>query len=232
MGNEKAVTPPATKKAVTPPATKEVIITGTVRSNPEQGRVGYQQTIKVEGESLIALNGLIAEMRKKGLLTNSPTIVYGTAERGYYVHAPVSADIVANPKGSGKQIDNVVTISVADRNGWAHVMASVSAAAKAKADVKKAATLAAEAEKLAEMKATVSLFSKLGLNKQVVALQLLSEKTNGTLDVAAVYTALQGETSTPVSRSSRLAAAKQEEVSTKKSLGGNDDDEDLDGSEG
>lgn len=226
MANEREVTPPV----VTPPA--EVIIKGTVISNPEQGKNGgYQQKIKVEGESLVALNGLIAEMRKKGLLTNSPTIVYGTAERGYYVHAPVSADIVANPKGSGKQIDNVVTVAIADRNGWARVMASPSAAAKAKADAKKAATLAEEAEALQEMKKTVSLFGKLGLNKQVVALQLLSEKTNGTLDVAAVFTALQGETSTPVSRSSKLDAAKQEKVSTKKSLGGNGDDEDLDGSE-
>ena len=225
MGKETKVTPPV----VTPPA--EVIIKGTVISNPEQGKNGYQQKVKVEGESLVALNELIAKMHEKGELGNSPIVVWGKGDRDRYVYCSVSADIVANPKGSGKQIDNVVTISVADRNGWARVMASVSADIKAKNDAKKAAALAAEAEKLAEMKSTVSLFSKLGLNKQVVALQLLSEKTNGTLDVAAVYTALQGETTTPVSRSSRLDEAKKEVVPTKKSLGGNDD-EDLDGSEG
>ena len=223
MANETKVTPPV----VTPPVA-EVIIKGTVISNPEQGKNGYQQKVKVEGESLVALNELIAKMHEKGELPNSPIVVWGKGDRDRYVYCSVSADIVANPKGSGKQIDNVVTISVADRNGWAHVMASVSAAAKAKADAKKAATIAAEAEALQEMKKTVSLFSKLGLNKQVVALQLLSEKTNGTLDVAAVFTALQGDAPAPVSRSSRLTEANKETVSNKKSLGGNDG-EDLDG---
>ena len=221
MANEK-------EKAVTPPVA-EVIIKGTVISNPEQGKNGYQQKVKVEGESLVALQALIAKHKAKGEFANSPTILWGSEERGYYVYAPVSADTVANSKGSGRQIDNVVSISVVDRNGWCRVMASVSADIKAKNDAKKAAALAEEAAKLADMKSTISLFSKLGLNKQVVALQLLSEKTNGTLDVAAVFTALQGETTAPVSRSSRLAAANKEEVVTKKSLGGND--EDLDGTE-
>ncbi len=225
MADEKATETKVTPPVVTPPA--EVIIKGTVRSNPEQGKNGYQQTVKVEGESLVALKALIAQRRAKGEFGNSPTILWGSEERGFFVYVPVAADIVANSKGSGRQIDNTVTISVADRNGWARVMASVSADIKAKNDAKKAATLAAEAEKLADMKATVSLFGKLGLNKQVVALQLLSEKTNGTLDVAAVFTALQGETTAPVSRSSRLTEANKETVSNKKSLGGNDDD--LDG---
>ena len=223
MANEK-------EKAVIPPAIKEVVITGIVRSNPEQGKNGYQQTVKVEGESLVALKALIAQRRAKGEFGNSPTILWGSEERGFFVYVPVAADIVANSKGSGRQIDNTVTISVADRNGWARVMASVSADIKAKNDAKKAAALAEEAAKLAEMKSTISLFSKLGLNKQVVALQLLSEKTNGTLDVAAVYTALQGDAPAPVSRSSRLeaATANKEEITKKKSLGGDDD---MDGSE-
>ena len=220
MGNEK-------EKAVIPPAIKEVVITGIVRSNPEQGKNGYQQTVKVEGESLVALKALIAQRRAKGEFGNSPTILWGSEERGFFVYVPVAADIVANSKGSGRQIDNTVTISVADRNGWARVMASVSADIKAKNDAKKAAALAEEAAKLADMKSTISLFSKLGLNKQVVALQLLSEKTNG-MDVAAVFTALQGDAPAPVSRSSRLTEANKETVSNKKSLGGNDD-EDLDG---
>ena len=205
----------------------EIIITGTVRSNPEQGKNGYQQTVKVEGESLVALKALIETHRKKGEFANSPTILWGSEERGYYVYVPVSTDIVANLKGSGRQVDNTVTISIADRNGWCRVMASVSADIKAKNEAKKAANLAEEAAKLTEMKATVNLFSKLGLNKQIVALQLLSEKTNG-MDVAAVFTALQGDAPAPVSRSSRLTEANKETVSNKKSLGGNDD-EDLDG---
>lgn len=222
MANEK-------EKAVTPPAIKEVIITGTVRTNPVQGKNGtYQQTIKVEGESLITLNAEIALRRAKGEFGNSPTIVYGTPERGYYVYVPVAADVVANPKGSGRQIGNEVTLLLADRNGWARVMASVSADIKAKNDAKKAATLAAEAEKLTEMRATVSLFSKLGLNQQVVALQLLSEKTNGTLDVAAVFTALQNAAPAPVSRSSKLASAGKEE---KKKVLAKPDEDDFDGSE-
>ena len=220
MGNEK-------EKAVIPPAIKEVVITGIVRSNPEQGKNGYQQTVKVEGESLVALKALIAQRRAKGEFGNSPTILWGSEERGFFVYVPVAADIVANSKGSGRQIDNTVTISVADRNGWARVMASVSADIKAKNDAKKAAALAEEAAKLADMKSTISLFSKLGLNKQVVALQLLSEKTNG-MDVAAVFTALQGDAPAPVSRSSRLTEANKETVSNKKSLGGDDD---MDGSE-
>ena len=221
MANEK-------EKAVTPPAIKEVVITGIVRTNPVQGKNGqYQQTVKVEGESLTTLNAEIGRRRAKGEFSNSPTIVYGTPERGYYVYVPVAADVVANPKGSGRQIDNVVTLSLADRNGWARVMASVSADIKAKNDAKKAATLAAEAEKLTEMQATVSLFSKLGLNKQVVALQLLSEKTDGTLDVAAVFTALQNAAPAPVSRSSKLSSDSKEEK--KRNVLAKPDEDDLDG---
>ena len=202
MANEK-------EKAVTPAekTTTAAVITGKIRSNPEQGRNGYQQTVWVEDESLTTLNAEIARRRAKGEFGNSPVIVYGTQERGYYVYVPVAADIVANPKGSGRQVGDTVTVSLADRNGWARIMASVSADIKAKNDAKKAIALAAEAEQVAEMKKMVSAFSKLGLNKTVVALQLLSQQTGGSLDVAKTFTALQGDTPTPVSRSSRLAAA-------------------------
>lgn len=203
-----------------------VVITGKIRSNPEQGSNGYQQTVWVQGESLAALNAEIAKRKAKGEFGNSPTIVYGTEERGFFVYVPVSADVVANPKGSGRQLNNEVTISLADRNGWARVMASVSADIKAKNDAKKALALAAEAEQVAAMKATLKMFSQIGLNKQVVALQLLSEKTGGSLNVADVFSVLQRETKT-VSSSSKLAAANGEKATKKvTSLG-----DDLDGSE-
>ena len=203
-------------------------IVGKIRSNPEKGKNGsYQQTVWLSGEDLTAMREALAKIKAEGKAVNSPTSIYGSEERGYYVYVPVSGDVVASPKGTGREIDNEVTIVPTAKNGWVRFLALVSEDIKAKNDAKKAASLAKEAEQAANLKNTVSLFSSLGLDKKLIALQLLSQETGGTLNVAETFKVLSS-TSAPVTRSSRLAAANRSKKEEVTSL---NDPEALDGSE-
>lgn len=215
---------------------EEKKIVGKIRSNPEKGKNGsYQQTVWLLGEDLAAMRKALDKLKAEGKTANSPTSIYGNEERGYYIYVPVSGDVVANPKGSGRQVDNIVTLVATAKNGWVRFLAMVPEDIKAKNDAKKAAALAKEVEQAASLKTTISLFSSLGLDKKLVALQLLSQETGGTLNVAETFKVLSS-TSAPVTRSSRLDAANGKEKEPAKSLAGaggdpDPDPHDLDGSE-
>ena len=212
----------------------ETVITGLVLNMPELNQVSkrYQQMVSLDAENLLLMKEAEATLRKKGKGENTKRLIWGREGHEYcYTNSSLEAAL----PGSGKEVGNKVTlILVATTSGHFNVLAQVSDAAKAVQDAAKLKSLRKQAAETKENKETLALLSSLGVNKNLSQLALV-QKIVGT-DIGAGFgaalAAMENSTSTtPVSRSSRLDEAKKEEVVTKKSLGGNDD-EDLDGSEG
>ena len=208
----------------------ETVITGLVLNMPELNQVSkrYQQMVSLDAENLLLMKEAEAALRKKGKGENTKRLIWGREGHEYcYTNSSLEAAL----PGSGKEVGNrVILILVATESGHLNVLAQVSEAAKAVQDAAKLKSLRKQAAETKENKETLALLSSLGVNKNLSQLALV-QKIVGT-DIGAGFgaalAAMENSTKTtaPVSRSSRLAAAKQEEVSTKKSLGGNDEADD------
>ena len=210
----------------------EIIITGLVLDTPQLNAVSnrYQQMVSLDADNLAALRAAMTAFHDDGKGSKTKRVDWGRPGHEYcYTNSSLEAAL----PGSGKEVGNKVKlILVATTSGHLNVLAQVSEAAKAVQDAAKLKSLREQAATVKENKATLALLTSLGVNKNLSQLALV-QKIVGT-DIGAGFgaalAAMENSTSTtPVSRSSRLAAAKQEEVSKKVSLGG--DDEDLDGSE-
>ena len=204
-------------------------IFGLVLNMPELNAVSnrYQQMVSLDATNLAALKAAEAALREEGEGAKTKRVIWGREGHEYcYTNSSLEAATV----GSGKEVGNKVTlILVATTSGHFNVLAQVSDAAKAVQDAAKLKSLREQAAATKENKATLALLSSLGVNKNLSQLALV-QKIVGT-DIGAGFgaalAAMENSTSAPISRSSRLAAAKQE-VPNKKSLGGNDDDDDDD----
>ena len=206
----------------------EIIISGLVLNTPQLNAVSnrYQQMVSLDAENLAALKAAEAALRKEGEGAKTKRVIWGREGHEYcYTNSSLDAATI----GSGKEVGNKVKlILVATTSGHLNVLAQVSEAAKAVQDAAKLKSLREQAATVKENKATLALLTSLGVNKNLSQLALV-QKIVGT-DIGAGFgaalAAMENSTKTETSRSSRLDAAKQEEVSTKKSLGGNDEADD------
>ena len=184
--------------------------------------------VSLDADNLAALRAAMTAFHDDGKGSKTKRVDWGRPGHEYcYTNSSLEAAL----PGSGKEVGNKVKlILVATTSGHLNVLAQVSEAAKAVQDAAKLKSLREQAATVKENKATLALLTSLGVNKNLSQLALV-QKIVGT-DIGAGFgaalAAMENSTTTPQSRSSKLAAANKEEVSKKVSLGGDDD---MDGSE-
>ncbi len=208
----------------------EIIISGLVLNTPQLNAVSnrYQQMVSLDADNLAALRAAMTAFHDDGKGSKTKRVDWGREGHEYcYTNSSLNAAL----PGSGKEVGNrVILILVATTSGHLNVLAQVSEAAKAVQDAAKLKSLREQAATVKENKATLALLTSLGVNKNLSQLALV-QKIVGT-DIGAGFgaalAAMENSTTTPQSRSSKLAAANKEDVSKKVSLGGDDD---MDGSE-
>ena len=185
--------------------------------------------VSLDADNLAALRAAMTAFHDDGKGSKTKRVDWGRPGHEYcYTNSSLEAAL----PGSGKEVGNKVKlILVATTSGHLNVLAQVSEAAKAVQDKAKLESLRQQAAAVKENKTMQALLRSLNINDNLSQLAMVTKVVGVEIGAGfgAALAAMENSTSTtPVSRSSRLAAANKEDVSKKVSLGGDDD---MDGSE-